>query len=431
MLLHCPKVEVDSSDLLAHDAEEDWNTEYSKALTDSEKPSSPSGEKPGFVKMTTNVGTIACENYVVAHGHDWISELKKTAEEGDSNSSECGDNEPLLNLSLDLSAESSTESVDSPQPSDSFFATLMSNNEWENFDLAHHDKKVSVSVKVGAVARVPVDPDPKWYDSEYLHTLAERNSWNPPFTTADIFGEQGMLSQRITGFIAAHHITFKITVSPKTFRKFQPAFDTAVGFRIGPFQFGEGVHAEQTLAGVSSSIPEVSTSTPAVSTSIPAVSSSIPAVSSSIAAVSSSTPAVSTSIPAVSTSIPAVSTSIPAVSTSIPAVSTSTPAVSTTIPAVSTTIPAVSTSTPAVSTSIPAVSTSIPAVSTSIPAESSSIPEKSSSLAGAPMNQPRVTAGWKHKARSETSTFEGESSADYPIIIGITVEKIIVECRDW
>ena len=342
MLLNCPKIEVYSSRSL-HGAREDWNTQYSKALTDSEKPSSPSDEKPGFVKMSTNLGTMVLENYIVGHGDDWISELKKKAEEGNTS----GDDEPLLDLSLDLPTAFSSDfpttflsdspttftsdlptamSLDIPQPHSPFFATLMSNNEWEKFDLAHHDKKASVSVKVGAVARVPVDPDPKWYDSKYLHTLAKRNSWNPPFTTADIFGEQGLLSQRITGFIAAYRITFKITVSPMTFRTFKPTFDAAVGFRIGPFEFGEGVRVHHTLADVSGLILGLSSSKAVVSSSV-----------------------------------------------------------------------------------------------------SGSIPELSSSISGAPLNQPRLTAGWKRRAHSETSTFEGESTAEYPIIIGINVEKIVCE----
>ena len=263
--------------------------------------------------MSTNSGTITCENYLVARGKDWISKLKKEAEGNDSN---LEDEEPLLNLSLDLSTEMSAMSVDSTQPSDSFFATLTSDNEWENFDVTHHDKNVSVSVKVGAVTRVPVDPDPKWYDGDYLHSLAKRDSWNPPFTTADVFGEKGLLSQRITGLIAAHHIEFRVTVSPETFKKFQPQSEAAVGFRIGPFEFGEDiVRLKRGLrAGVRSPVEEDS------------------AIAAHFAA----------------------------------------------------------------------------------------------------LRLPRIIAGWRRivRANSSTSTFEGESTADYPIIIGVTVERIVGEHGD-
>ena len=310
VLLNGPKIDVPSSGSLARQPGDHWNAKHSKALTVSEKPSCPSDEKPGFIKMTTNAGTIACENYLVAHGRDWISELKKEAERNDSN---LEDEEPLLNLSLDLSTAMSVMSVDSPQPSDPFFATLMSNNEWENFDVTHHDKKVSVSVKVGAVTRVPVDPDPQWYDGDYLRSLAKRDSWNPPFTTADVFGEKGLLSQRINGLIAAYHIEFKVTVSPETFKKFQPRFDAAVGFRIGPFEFGEDIFSSRAglPGGVRSTVGEASAGSEALFAHFP----------------------------------------------------------------------------------------------------------------------PIIT-GWKHRANSNTSTFEGESTADYPIIIGVTVERIVSDHGD-
>ena len=244
VLLAAPKIgvdTVDSSGSLTHEPREHWITEYSKVLTESEKPSSPSDKKPGFVRMTTDAGTIACENYLVARGKDWISELKKKAEEKDSTSStSAGDEETLANFSLDLSTALPAMSVDVPKLKDAFFRVFTSDRKWEDFNISHHDKKVSVSVKVGAVTRVPVLPDPHWYDSGYLQTLAKRDSWNPPFTRADVFGEKGLLSQRMNRFIAAYHIAFKVTVSPEVFKKFEPRFKAANGFRIGPFHFGAG-----------------------------------------------------------------------------------------------------------------------------------------------------------------------------------------------
>ena len=242
MLLRCPKIDkddVDSSSSVVHEPNEVFITEYSKALADSEKPRSPSEDKPGFVKMTTNAGTIACENYLVAHGSDWISELKKTAKENASSTS-AGNEESLVNLSFDLSTALPAMPVDVPKPNHCFFRVCTPSYDWKNFDIALHDGNVSFSVKVGAITRVPVDPDPHWYDSNYLHTLAKHDSWNPPFTKNDIFGKKGLLCQRLCTFIAAYHIAFRVKVSPETYKKFEPSFKAARGCRIGPFHFGCG-----------------------------------------------------------------------------------------------------------------------------------------------------------------------------------------------
>ena len=233
VLLSAPNIEVGSSG-------SDWVSEYSQALSVSEKPSSPSEDKPGFVKMTTNAGTIAIENYLVAHGKDWISELKKEAEGKDPNSISSGEEVTLLKLSFDLSAALPSTSENVPTPKEAFFRVYTSNNKWENFDVALHDNKASVSVKVGAIKHVPVYPDHHWYDHQYLHALAKRDSWNPPFTTTDVFGEKGLLSQRMSKLIAAYHIAFTVKVSPETYKKFEPNFKAARGFRIGPFHFGAG-----------------------------------------------------------------------------------------------------------------------------------------------------------------------------------------------
>ena len=248
MLESAPKVDVSQP-------AKDSVAEYSKALTDSEQPSSANEGKAGFVKMATNAGAIPTANYVVADGKDWMSELEKKAEEKISKEdvfSPGGDSGLLgfmQNISFDFTNESLplfSLSLKIPTPSDPFFAVFTSANEWVTFDIATYDQKVSVSVKVGAIARVPVQPDPHWYDSDYLQALAKRDSWNPPFTTTDVFGEKGLLSQRINGLIAACHYAFKVTVSPETFKKFQPIFETALGFRIGPFHFGLGISISQS-----------------------------------------------------------------------------------------------------------------------------------------------------------------------------------------
>ena len=169
MLLTCPKLieDVDSPNLPL-----DWVTTHSKALTQSERRSE---EKPGFKKMETNTGTIACENFVVADGRNWISGLKKMAKENESTPVEDhGFIGILPNLSFDSFTDSvSAVSTDVPMSIDSFISVLNSSNKWESFDVALNDKKVSVSVKVGAVARVPVHPDPHWYTimNTYTHWL--------------------------------------------------------------------------------------------------------------------------------------------------------------------------------------------------------------------------------------------------------------------
>ena len=252
MLLRAPKVVVGANGSQSKE-DEDWNSQYQTALSASEKPSDPSEDKPGFVKMTTHAGTILAANFVVADGKDWISELKKKAEEEDAKEgtySPGGDSGLigiLQNISLHVNVGSSplVSSLpiflpfNIPTPSDPFFAVFTSSNKWETFDIPLDDG--SISITVGAIGRVPVQPDPHWYDSDYLQTLAKRDSWNPPYTTEIVFGKKGLLSQRINGFIAAYHVTFEVTVSPKTFKKLQPIFDSALGFRIGPFEFGEGI----------------------------------------------------------------------------------------------------------------------------------------------------------------------------------------------
>lgn len=291
VLLSAPKVDVGTP------ASQPWVSEYKKALTDSEKPSSPSEDKPGFVKMTTNTGTISVGNFVVADGKDWQSELKEKAEEKNAKEDtyipggDRGVLGVLQKVSLNITAGSApVKFLSFTIPSDPFFSVSITRNEWQHFDIPLDDKSVSVSIKVGAITRVPVQPDPRWYDSDYLQSLAKRDSWNPPFTTADVFGEKGLLSQRIDGLIAAYHVAFKITVSPDTYKKFQPIFDAAIAFRIGPFKFGLGASVSIPGADV---VPKV--------------------------------------------------------------------------------------------------------------------------------------ADWKHQARAETSTFEGESMADYPVIIGVTVQKILLD----
>ena len=245
MLLTCPKLieDVDSPNLPL-----DWVATYSKALTQSERPSHPSEEKPGFKKMETNTGTIACENFVVADGRNWISGLKKMAKENESTPVEDHGLIGILpNLSFDCFTDSvSAVSTEVPMSIDSFISVLNSSNKWESFDVALNDKKASVSVKVGAVARVPVHPDPHWYDGDYLHTLAKQDYWNSPFTTTAIFGQNGLLYQRINGLVAAYHIRFKITVSPETFKAFEPQFKSAFAFRVGPFKFGDAAAKAST-----------------------------------------------------------------------------------------------------------------------------------------------------------------------------------------
>ena len=221
-----------------------WVTEYQTALTQSEKPSTPSLEKPGFVSMTTNAGTTVSENYLVANGKDWISELK--AMSADNRSEEkvtysSGEGTGIFqNLSLDLSTDYvPSKRMRIPRSEKFFFGVLASSNEWENFDITPKDK-VSVSIKFGAVAKVPVQPDPHWYDANFLNTLAKRDSWNPPFTRANIFGEDGLLSVMLNGFTAAYRMSYKVQMSPETYQKFESRFVAARGFRIGLFKFGPG-----------------------------------------------------------------------------------------------------------------------------------------------------------------------------------------------
>jgi hypothetical protein len=261
MLLNCPKLGVDSNVSLPV-------SQYQEALKATEKPSSEDEVKPGFVKMMTNVGAIVCENYLVGDGKDWVSALKKKADEiasksGDVEMYSPGGGSELLgslhNVAVNLSTESvPPTSADTPESKEPFFGVFTTDNKWESLDIHLDGKKVSVSLKFGALARVSVEPDKKWYDSAYLYTLAKQNSWNPPFTTESVFGEKGLLSQRINGLIAAYHVAFKITVSPETYEKFEKHFTNARGVRIGPLSFGAG-SLPSTIPGVS---PKQPTPTP-------------------------------------------------------------------------------------------------------------------------------------------------------------------------
>ena len=244
MLERCPKVDVDPSE--EYDS---WNTQYQSALTESEKPSSPSEEKPGFVKMTSNAGTIVCDNFVIADGKDWISELKKKAEESAfvvENTFSPGEDHGLNGIVQNVSFNFSTESVPSEEmripsinDSNSFFAVFTANNEWEKLDIAPYDN-IAVSLKLGAVGKVPVQPDPHWYNADFLYVTAKRDSWNPPFTNENIFGENGLLSGMLYSFFATYQVAYNLAMSPDTFQKFAPLFETALGFRIGHFHFGAG-----------------------------------------------------------------------------------------------------------------------------------------------------------------------------------------------
>lgn len=182
MLLNCPKLGVDSNVSLPV-------SQYQEALKATEKPSSEDEVKPGFVKMMTNVGAIVCENYLVGDGKDWVSALKKKADEiasksGDVEMYSPGGGSELLgslhNVAVNLSTESvPPTSADTPESKEPFFGVFTTDNKWESLDIHLDGKKVSVSLKFGALARVSVEPDKKWYDSAYLYTLAKQNSWNP------------------------------------------------------------------------------------------------------------------------------------------------------------------------------------------------------------------------------------------------------------
>ncbi len=243
-------------------SEGNWITEYQSALTESEKPSSPSEDKPGFVRMMTNAGTVVSDNYVVANGKDWISELKRMAGDGTSREEkrydtgkDVGFNGVVQNLTIDLSTEYAPMSrMIIPRSQDAFFGVFAASNEWESLDIAPNDK-ISVSITFGAVSKVPVQPDPHWYSADFLHTLAERDSWNPPFTRSDIFGENGLLNVMLSGFTAAYHISYKVKTSPDTFKKYEARFVAARGFRIGPFNFGAGIPTPITEAFVTTESP--------------------------------------------------------------------------------------------------------------------------------------------------------------------------------
>ena len=232
--MSCPKLINDRESV--HE-EEDWSGDLSKALSVSKKPSDPSEDKPGFVKMTTNAGTIPCENFLIANGKNWIAMLKRKAEgkedsrlavDGDDEIDGAGEDHGLTcvrrNVSLDFSAYSKrnvvpdtatfedesvadsqtviepskietdsptasqaskvmtdsptatepSKSIDmNPKPSDSFFGVFTPSDEWESFGVAMDEENASVSVKVGAVAHIPVHPDPNWYDADYLRTTGQ------------------------------------------------------------------------------------------------------------------------------------------------------------------------------------------------------------------------------------------------------------------
>lgn len=244
VLLTAPKVDVGGS----KDGDS-WNTQYQTALTESEKPSSPSEDKPGFVKMTTNAGTTVCDGFVVADGKDWQSELKKKAEESPLEGEDMyspGEHSGLRGILQNVSFHITTEFVPSEKmsipnftDSNSIFAVFTANGAWEKLDIAPSDK-IAASVRAGAVGTVPLHPDPHWYNTNFLEITAKRNSWNPPFTREDIFGENGLLSGMLYSFNAAYKVSYNLAMSPETYKKFEPLFKAALGFRIGPFHFGVG-----------------------------------------------------------------------------------------------------------------------------------------------------------------------------------------------
>ena len=210
------------------------NAGLKDAINAATPPKDPSESKPGFVKAQVGSNVEVRPNYIFPDPHVWAN--KVAVEGGDS-----------LKIHLSASASSTSLANSWARGSGSLntgFFELFGNGSWQMIDLASEDRSVQVDIVIKAYSLFEVGPDPSWFNSGMLSTLAIQNDWNPPYSskgdkgTKPIFGEGGVLPLVLTGLVAGYQPSIDITMSDATYSKYKEHFDASGGIRVGPFQIG-------------------------------------------------------------------------------------------------------------------------------------------------------------------------------------------------
>ena len=218
------------------------NAGLQQAITAATPPKNPSESKPGFVKAQIGLTMEVRPNYIFPDPEVWAN--KVAVEGGDSLKIHVSAS--ALSTSLENSWAGGSGSLDT-----GFFA-LYGDGGWQRMDLATEDRSVEVDIVIRAYSLFNVGPDPSWFDSGILSTLAIEDDWNPPYSTnggsgeTPVFGEGGVLPLVLTGLVAGYQPIVDITMSNATYSKYRQRFDSSGGIRVGPFQIGgSGGRAEK------------------------------------------------------------------------------------------------------------------------------------------------------------------------------------------
>lgn len=130
------------------------------------------------------------------------------------------------------------------------FWEIYVDGSWKNWDINQSDASVTAKIKLTATL-VNVTPG-EWFDADYLKKLALDNKFLKPYTatggSSPVFGQNGLLPLQIVQFVAAYQPEYEITMSSSTYHQYNEQYQTAAGFRIGPFTFGgDGGHESNSI----------------------------------------------------------------------------------------------------------------------------------------------------------------------------------------
>ncbi len=210
------------------------NAGLQAAISAATPPQELSDSKPGFVKAQIGPTIEVRPNYIFPDHNEWADRV--AAKGGDG-----------LNISISASESSSSHEAywaGGTAGLDAGFFALFSDGNWQKMDLANKDENVIVDIAIKAYSLFEAGPDPSWFNSGLLSTLAIEDDWNPPYSTKGgsgkqpVFGKGGVLPLVLTGFIAGIQPCIDITMSDATYSQYKDHFATSSGMRVGPFQIG-------------------------------------------------------------------------------------------------------------------------------------------------------------------------------------------------
>ena len=236
------------------------NQDYTEAMDACRKPEPKQKSKAGFVRSDDTSEKEWYPSYEINNGKIWNDLTKHsfltqslgglkfelaanipTFSAITTEDSTTGNNSAWVENAAAALMNPNTFTKDSkPDDTSAFFATLGNDGKWQAFNIKT-DRNYKVDLNIGEYKFIPINPG-AWYDAKYLKKLASKGQWNKPFTTktppSPVFGENGILSCRITEMIVGCHVQFNIFLSPEAYQEYVQTFLTSNNIRIGPFRFG-------------------------------------------------------------------------------------------------------------------------------------------------------------------------------------------------